>query len=153
MAKLSMGGNVTMSDGRKPTTDKAPDEPRICRLCIHVRLPARFPPWTEGDLVCGHAKSKMAPNIITGESPLNKCIDMRSAYGGCGYDGKLFEAKQTLKPAATIKAEQIPDGSITFEKVMSGRIIAERGRGAGYTVEIRKSLAERIAYWWRWWFD
>jgi hypothetical protein len=94
----------------------------------------------------------MTPNIITGETPLNKCIDMRSAYGGCGYDGKLFEAKQA-QPADTKRPDKTAAGSMTAEQIMAGSIVVTGGRGAGYPVEIRKSLAERIAYWWHWWFD
>jgi hypothetical protein len=48
-------------------------------------------------------------------------------------------------------ADQIAAGAITAEKIMTGAVIVESGRGSGYPREIRKPLAERIAHWWRWW--
>jgi hypothetical protein len=60
---------------------------------------------------------------------------------------------RALEPVATTRHDEIAAGSITAEQIAAGSIVVRSGRGAGHPVEILKSLAERIAYWWRWWFD
>lgn len=43
--------------------------------------------------ICGHPEAIKYYDVIRGDAIYTKCIEMRKSDGLCGFEGKLFEAK------------------------------------------------------------
>ncbi len=63
--------------------------PKLCVDCKHVILPEKLAPWHRCDKEEARTQSP-----VTGKWSDESAEQMRSAAGGCGVEGKLFDRKQ-----------------------------------------------------------